>query len=647
VAPRGYRAALWALIALYAAIYSAASIWKYQHYLYDDIDLAIFAQAEAQLMRGSLFSSIRGMAWLGDHASLNLFLIAPLYALFRTPLTLLIVQSVALAIGALAVHGLALREVRHAGAALACAAVYLLNPALGHLNLFEFHPEVLSTPALLFAFLALREGRVRRTLGFALLALLGKEDVALVVGTMGLYAWTVRGPRRWGLGGALIALAGAMLAFNMLVLKPAFASGGAEYQLMYREWGASIGEVARNVVTRPLDVLGALAGTAGDAFDTMLKRTYWLETLLPVGFLPLLAPLALLIPLPIVVEHFLSWRYPQHAILNQYAALVTPFVVAAAVLGFARLARGRRWPARATPLAALALVACAAYGQWLHGPFRETPRYWSQRLVPTPADRALNAERDRMLARVPARGGVVASHEFLARLSGRDSVHSANHLLSGAHTFSTRAYETPAGVSAAIVHVGRTSGYTLVNEGTSARWRAWAESRGLAPVDFAGDLMLWLPPPEMPIALVAREAPPESAQEVGYEEGIAFLGARVDSRSVGRSEPVEFSTWWRRTGELPEFVLTQFVVVSAGGEVVDDRVRFLGYTVAPPQDWPPGVAMRERYRLVLPEGLAAGTYGLGMRLWRRGSPPAPATATDPSIAAAEGFVRLGEFTLTE
>ena len=47
---------------------------------FDDIDLAIFAQACSRLMHGSLFSSIRGMNVLGDHSSLVLFLVTPLYA---------------------------------------------------------------------------------------------------------------------------------------------------------------------------------------------------------------------------------------------------------------------------------------------------------------------------------------------------------------------------------------------------------------------------------------------------------------------------------------------------------------------------------------------------------------------------------------
>ena len=142
------------LAALYTAVFSFVSILKYRDDLYDDFDLAIFVQALNGILRGTLFGSIRGMNWLGDHSSLILFLLAPLFALFRHPITLLVIQSAALGLGALPIFWLARRELQDSRAALACAALYLFHPALGYVNLYEFHPEALCVPLLLFALLA-------------------------------------------------------------------------------------------------------------------------------------------------------------------------------------------------------------------------------------------------------------------------------------------------------------------------------------------------------------------------------------------------------------------------------------------------------------------------------------------------------------
>ena len=50
---------------------------KYRSYLYTDFDLAIFAQGLLGAVHGQWFSSVRGMFWLGDHASLQGWRLGP------------------------------------------------------------------------------------------------------------------------------------------------------------------------------------------------------------------------------------------------------------------------------------------------------------------------------------------------------------------------------------------------------------------------------------------------------------------------------------------------------------------------------------------------------------------------------------------
>jgi hypothetical protein len=155
--------------------------------------------------------------------------------------------------------------------------------------------------------------------------------------------------------------------------------------------------------------------------------------------------------------------------------------------------------------------------------------------------------------------------------------------------------------------------------------------------------MLFLRAPADAAALVVRDAPPDSAARVAFLEGFEFLTGRIATPRIAPGEPLRFSTWWRRSGAAARFAVTQIVVVDAAGEVVDDRVRFLGYTLAPPQEWAAGEPMREDYRLPLPPGFPPGAYTLGMRVWLQGSPPAPAETADGALAASGGFIPLGEF----
>src|SRR2546428_13707900 len=120
-------------------------------------------------------------------------------------------------------------------------------------------------------------------------------------------------------------IAAGSLALTFGVLQPRFATGEVGYVEMYRAWGRSLGEVVANLLRHPVRLAQWMVSTPNDAYDTALKQKYYLQMLLPVLFLPLLSPLTLAIALPILVEHFLSFRITQHMIVYQYTALVTPF----------------------------------------------------------------------------------------------------------------------------------------------------------------------------------------------------------------------------------------------------------------------------------------------------------------------------------
>src|SRR5262249_30241946 len=493
-----------ALAAAYAGLFSFLCVQKYRYYLYNDFDLAIFAHAVDGVLRGTFFESIRGMNWLGDHSSLILVPLAPIYALFRDARFLLVVQAGALAAGAWPVYRLAREELSPEWAAVCCAALYLSFPALQYSNLFEFHPETLATPALLFAFHFLRAGRAGPLFLATSLALLTREDVALVALTMAGYALLLRRPGGWRAAAGLAGLAALSLITTYALLRPAFNAGEAQYGWLYVDWGRTPGEVVTHVLRDPGSALMALFTTPESAFETTVKQQYYLHMLLPLAFLPLLSPITLLIAAPIVVGHFLTWRYQQHSIVYHYTALVTPFVVGAGVIGLANLSRwtsaagaARRGGAkaasppggaRAERKIALAVacgvaLACALGSQALFGPFAPggTWRRLSAAEPPWPGAgaRAPKARRHRPLAARPPTGGVVASFELLSHLTRTREVHSLHNLLSGRYTFSSLPYAPPTGVTAMLVDLSAPSTADMVLA-SGARLRETCRINGLA-----------------------------------------------------------------------------------------------------------------------------------------------------------------------
>jgi len=651
---------VWGLVALYVGTFFSVCLVKYRYYLYRDFDMAIFTQATDQILRGSLYSSIRGMNWLGDHTSLILFVIAPVYALFRSCLTLLFIQTLVLGLGALPIYWLARRELSSGLAAVACAALYLMHPAVGYANLYEFHPEVLATGTLLFAFYFLRAERLGLTLLFATLSLLCKEDVGLIVLMMGLYALTLRHRRRMLHAAALAGLAVAFLVLSFAVLKPMFNIGEAEYGRMYSQWGETPGRALVNMVTHPLDVVTSFFSSPADPADSEIKLQYHAHMLVPLMFLPLLSPFTLLIALPVFAEHFLSWRFQQHAIVFQYAALITPWVVVAAVMGLRNLSgwltprastrspRGKASgtsgvrPAATLALAALALsIVCSVlFGPlWGAGVFQRVKPL--EKIRPGSYERTLKPYRDRMVARVPRDGGVVAGFEFLGRLAGRSQVHSIHHVLLGRYTFSTREYPVPGGVSAMIADMSDEGVLPYQSLGSGERLQTLIRTNRLRPVDAAGDQVLLVNDARDTVELCsAGTFTIGKAGRTVFDRQLAFLGFDPIEATVEPGGVVSFQTYWQRVADADRLFLMEMGVLDDHDVGRHGRSRALGYGLFPVSEWPLGVAVRETGRILIPVDMKPGTYSLTFTLsWRGEGGRGASEPDDPALRDAA--LRLG------
>ncbi|MBI1795506.1 MAG: DUF2079 domain-containing protein [Candidatus Eisenbacteria bacterium] len=651
------------LIALYALVYGTFVWIKYRNYLYSDFDLAIFVQATDRLLHGSLYTSIRGMNWLGDHVSLILFVIAPLYALVRHPLTLLFLQTAVLALGAWPVAALARRTLGHGWIAAALAALYLLHPALGYTNLFEFHPEVLATTTLLATMACMAAERFGWTLAFATLSVLCKEDVALPVLMLGLTALLPGRRRRYA--AALAAVAVASLLVSFVVIKPRFASSAADYAKMYHDWGGSAGQVALHILRDPLRAVASFVSTPGDALDTLTKRLYWPMMLGPFLLLPLLAPATFAVALPVLAEHFLSFRIQQHGLIYQYTALVTPVFAAAAVGGLATLIRlvtgqppseeALRPGGRARRLAfgvvtaalVVSLAANLLYGVLLAQgwvPVQGPP----ERNVPDLHDRTLRPHRDRMIAAIPREGGVVAGFEFLARLARRPVVHSLHHVYAGYFTFSDRPYPVPEGIDAFIGDLGDARLTTYIRASTALRMRRLMEINRLRPVDAAGDLLLFERDARDTVDLFTVDPPPPRHQaSITYDGQIALAGWSLQIPPAAPGGLLEIGTCWRRVETVDRQFMIQLVVMDASGHIVFGLFRHLGYLFYPASEWPRDRIVRETYRLPIPADLPPGTYALGMRIgwWREPLDVNLAIPDDAALAAGRQPLNLGTFTV--
>ncbi|HEU5439974.1 MAG TPA: DUF2079 domain-containing protein [Ktedonobacterales bacterium] len=343
--PRGQCAAAWGVVLLAVAfeivVVGQRALVRYQSYSADAFDLGNMDQAVWNTLHGHPFRfTNRGLDWqgpptrLGFHVEPILLLIAPLYLLHAGPETLIVLQTGALALGAVPLFALALRHLpAHPWVAAALAGAYLATPALLGAALWDFHPITLATPLLVAALWALDTRRYGWFVVAAALAALTKEDVALSLIPLGVYLAVWQGKPRLGWGVALAAFGWTALCF--LVILPHFndgASGGNNYWYRYAWAGDTPGAAIANVLTHPWLPFQYVLDSA--------ERRGYLALLLRIGGgFGLLAPALWLCALPELAVNVLSTHFEQYSGFYQYNAMLGAYLPVAAVFGVAALYR--------------------------------------------------------------------------------------------------------------------------------------------------------------------------------------------------------------------------------------------------------------------------------------------------------------------
>lgn len=374
---------LWVSWLIYGAVHSALSILKHSTFHSYNLDLGIFLQVIWNTAQGRFFEvsvdSFKRMAlignYLGNHVRPIFFPLALLYRLWPDPSVLFILQSIALGLGAIPLFWIAQRELRNKWLQVGLVVVYFLYPALGFINLFDFHPVAFCVPALLLAYWALQERQPVLFWSMILLSLATKEELVVPVAAFGIYC--LFRPQWRKIGVWLLVISAVWAFFCFAVIVPYYNEGrpyrffDAWYYLM--PWHSQ--------------------GTGGDGMARLsdlfsIDAAYFvLHLFLPLGFLFVLEPGLLAVSLPSLGYLLLSSRVNFHRVGHQYPAVLIPWLFLATVYGLAKL---ERWPrmrpkmGRWLPLVLLLVGTLGAnlkfnplYFHWRSGDF-EFPPYYAQ-----------------------------------------------------------------------------------------------------------------------------------------------------------------------------------------------------------------------------------------------------------------------------
>lgn len=213
------------------ALYVCYSVAQWRALVAPSWDLGIFTEAAQAYSRFEApIVPIKGPGYnlLGDHFHPLLALLGPIFRLFPSALTLLVVQDVLIAVSVLPIARLAQRLLGRGGALLVGLA-YGLGWGLQGAVAAQFHEVCLAVPLLAFGGVAFVQRRWSACMAWLVPLVLVKEDLGLTVFMAGLaIAWRARGEGRPAvLRGLAYALFG-IIAFvvTVKVLLPAMNPAG-------------------------------------------------------------------------------------------------------------------------------------------------------------------------------------------------------------------------------------------------------------------------------------------------------------------------------------------------------------------------------------------------------------------------------------
>ncbi|HEX4341291.1 MAG TPA: DUF2079 domain-containing protein [Polyangiaceae bacterium] len=308
-------------------------------------DLGYYLSIFRQTSQGHLLgcSLCGGGSHLTGHFDPILIPLSPLFLIYPFAETLLVLQTVWLAAGAIPVYLLVHHHVRHRGAAVAFAVAYLAYPALHGVNFFDFHSVALCIPLFLVLLYCLERGyRLGYYVALGLL-LLVREDIPIALVFIGLFTVFSKRADRARLGWTTMVLAVVyfvtvkavfMHRVDPLNTQTGHSGGYAYYYEAMIPAGRSTAALIGTLLSKPTFVLAQVF--SDDKVDFMLKL------LVPLFLLPLLARGRMLLTYGAALTLLASRQY-LFSIHFQYTSLLIPFlfVLAAAALG--RISSGELW----------------------------------------------------------------------------------------------------------------------------------------------------------------------------------------------------------------------------------------------------------------------------------------------------------------
>jgi uncharacterized membrane protein len=293
---------LYCWVVILSALYSLLALIRHNNFQSGAFDLGIFDQAIWQYAHFLYpYNTIKERFILGDHLTLTLPLMAPLFLIWDDVRILLITQSIWIAVSAIAIYKISLLRKFSPLVALCVSFVYSIFYGLQFGAYFDWHPIIIGVG--LLAWLAYFFEAQKRKLFWVtlILMLLTQENMGIALACLGIIYFSHKQYRKQALyfiiGGIVVSL---LAVFTVSKLSPV----GYQYQP----------KISSDLVT-----------VIGQYYNTHEKQLVWLYSFSGFTFLPLLSVGSVLAVILDLSQYF--------AAAGDFGHMLTPYLHHRAILG--------------------------------------------------------------------------------------------------------------------------------------------------------------------------------------------------------------------------------------------------------------------------------------------------------------------------
>jgi uncharacterized membrane protein len=474
--------------ATYMSVFTLFMHGRFQTYNFDlgQYDNVFWSTLHGHPLRDTPLGFDKNWEELRGHADLAVFFFLPFYALRPTASTLLVLQSCAIAVGAIPLYRFAARRLPRPYA-VAITFAYLLYPPTHGLQFYDFHMQPMAMPFVLMVIDFVDERRyVLCAIAFTI-AIACREDISVGLAILGTFL--AMSGHRVRAGMVMAVVATIFFAVMRFVIMPSFGAWGFQdaYKDLLPQGARSFGGIIATMISNPLFTLGTLL--------TAEKLRYALQILLPLALLPVRRSWLVVSIVPGSIFTLLTTDYnPTIDIGFQYSAHFVGYIFPAAALAIAAYgAEGKGLVRRRAALLTMVTgtVICGVF--WgaipprdsIHGGFNTM----SMR-APNAAERQKHKDLVELHNMIPKDASVAVSEAEMPHVSrdvmrGLRDGYDADYILYG-------------------VHSGFGGGHNAERALASGEYEKIAERPGLALLKRKGKA----PPAPAPAPQPAKNGPP-------------------------------------------------------------------------------------------------------------------------------------------